>query len=127
VAKDLLHLLDADYPAAVALICSRAFGASIPGSMRKRVQQGLLQTSPEITRDDYLACDRFDVMDKVGTIDIPTLIVSGAADELTPPKYGAYLQFRIRGASHTIIPDAGHMMALEKPDEFTKAVTAFIA
>jgi pimeloyl-ACP methyl ester carboxylesterase len=127
VAKDLLDLLDADYPEAVALICSRAFGPSVSGSMRERYRQGLLQTSPEVTRDDYLACNTFDLMDKVGAIDIPTLIVSGAADELTPPKYGNYLQRRIKGASHTIIPEAGHMMALEKPAEFTEALSAFIA
>ena len=126
VAKDLLRLLDTDYPAAVDLICNSAFGASIPASLLERYRRNLLQTSPAVTRDDYLACDRFDVMEQIEAIGIPTLILSGAADELTPPKYGNYLQRGIRGATHTIIAEAGHMIALEKPVEFLEAVAAFV-
>ncbi len=126
VTKDLLRLLDADYPQAVELICNQAFGVTVPGSLRESICRGLLQTSPVVTRDDYLACDRFDRMEEIGAIRVPTLIVSGAADEMTPPKYGAYLQARIRGSSHTVIPEAGHMIALEKPAAFIEVVSAFL-
>ncbi|KPJ75319.1 MAG: hypothetical protein AMJ54_15320 [Deltaproteobacteria bacterium SG8_13] len=127
VAEEILHLLDTDHPTAVELICSHAFGPTVSGSTRERYRKGLLQTPVEVIRDDFLACNAFDVMEKVNGIRIPTLIISGAADELTPPKYGNYLQDHIRQASHTIIPEAGHMLALEKPAEFIEAVTAFMA
>jgi pimeloyl-ACP methyl ester carboxylesterase len=127
VAPDLLHLLDADYTKAVDLICSRVFGEHISGSAKESYRKGLLRTPSEVTRNDFRACDGFNVMEAVGDIRIPTLIVSGAADELTPPKYGTYLRDRIPGASHAIIADAGHMLALEKPAEFIEAVNAFMA
>jgi pimeloyl-ACP methyl ester carboxylesterase len=127
VAPDLLHLLDVDYNKAVDLICSRAFGASVSDSVIGPYRKGLLRTPSEITRNDFRACDAFDAMEEVGGIRIPTLIVSGDADELTPPKYGDYLLDRIPGASLTIIAGAGHMLALEKPVEFIDTVHAFMA
>ncbi len=126
VAPDLLHLLDVDYKRAVDLICSRAFGASASDSVMGPYRKGLLRTPSETTRNDFRACDAFNVMEEVGGIRIPTLIVSGDADELTPPKYGAYLQDRIPGASHAIIADAGHMLAVEKPVAFIETVHAFM-
>ena len=127
VTRELLHLLDHKYPAAVELICNQAFGAVSSAPVREQFREGLLQTAAEVTRDDYRACDRFDIMEEVDAIGLPTLIVSGGADELTPPKYGNYLQNRIQGSSHEIIPDAGHMLALEKPAAFIEAVTSFIS
>ena len=126
VATDLLQLLGEDYAAAVELICRRAFSAAVSGPLLARLREGLLHTSAEVTRNDFLACDRFNAMDAIEAIRLPALIVSGGADELTPPRYGSYLQARIRGASHIIIPGAGHLMALEKPAALTAAVTAFM-
>ena len=127
VANDLLALLDTDYPKAVDMICSRAFGPSAPDATVNQVRQDLLQTAAAVTRDDYLACDHFDMMQQVGAIAAPTLIVSGSADQLTPPKYGNYLHGCIQGSVHAVINGAGHMIALEKPAEFIQAVTAFIS
>ena len=126
VAPDLLQLLDSDYKRAVDLICSRAFGASVSNSVVGPYRKGLLRTPSAVTRNDFRACDAFNLMEEVGEIRIPTLIVSGGADQLTPPKYGDYLQDRIPGASHTMIADAGHMLAIEKPVAFIEAVQAFM-
>ena len=126
IVSEILHLLETDYPKAVEVICCWAFGEVISGAMLDQYRKGLLQTAPEVTRNDFLACNEFDRMETVSGIRIPTLIVSGSADRLTPPKYGRYLQERIRGSLHTIISDAGHMMALEKPAEFIEAVAAFM-
>jgi pimeloyl-ACP methyl ester carboxylesterase len=75
---------------------------------------------------DYSACNQFDIMEKAGEISLPTLVVSGTADKLTPVKYGEYLCQQIPGAQHYIIKQAGHMMALEMPDEFVRSVTDFL-
>ena len=127
VEADILRLLDDDYPRAVERICGRAFAATVSDATKDRYRENMLQTPVAVTRNDFLACDGFDVMANVGDIDVSTLIVSGALDELTPPKYGNYLQNHIRQAAHTIIPDVGHMIALENPAAFIEAVAAFMA
>jgi pimeloyl-ACP methyl ester carboxylesterase len=65
-------------------------------------------------------------MERLGGIRVPTLVVAGSADQLTPPKYGAYLRNRIPGAQMALIPGAGHMMALENPDALLKHLAPFL-
>jgi pimeloyl-ACP methyl ester carboxylesterase len=63
----------------------------------------------------------------VAAIKFPTLVISATADKLTPVKYGRYLRDHIPGATQTVIEDAGHYMALEKPEEFTRIVSDFLS
>jgi pimeloyl-ACP methyl ester carboxylesterase len=65
-------------------------------------------------------------MDDISRIDLPTLIVCGEDDALTPVKYSQYMKDRIRNARIVIIPDAGHSVMLEKPDELNDALRSFL-
>ena len=62
----------------------------------------------------------------VKSIELPTLIVTGADDALTPLKYSEYLDREIRGSRLSVIPDAGHMVMREKPEETNRAIEAFV-
>jgi len=60
-------------------------------------------------------------------LDLPTLVVWGAADRLVTPEYGhAYAQ-AIPGAQFVIVDAAGHYPYLEQPDEFTATLEAFLS
>lgn len=86
----------------------------------------MLEVQPEIVHGDYLACDRFDLMNEVKRIDVPALILCGDEDQLTPAKYSQFLQSRIRGSRLEIIPDAGHMVMMESASAFNQRVKEFI-
>lgn len=75
---------------------------------------------------DYLACDRFDRMEVIGQITLPTLVMVGEKDTSTPPKYARYLADKIPGAELVSIPEAGHLMALEAPDQVNFALRSFL-
>lgn len=75
---------------------------------------------------DFCACDRFNIMDKLGLIELPTLIICGKDDKLTPPKYSEYLKAHIKASELVIIEEAGHMLMLEKPEEVATAIKKFI-
>jgi pimeloyl-ACP methyl ester carboxylesterase len=93
--------------------------------LRKGRQQ-LLNLDPDVIYGDYLACNDFDVSDRVKEIRLPTLILVGSADQMTPPNYGQYLHEQISGSQLVEIQDGGHMMAIEKPVEVTQAVARFL-
>lgn len=59
-------------------------------------------------------------------IRVPTLLLFGAEDPLTPPRVGEYMKARIPNAELVIIPDAGHLTNLETPDAFNQAVLSFL-
>jgi pimeloyl-ACP methyl ester carboxylesterase len=65
-------------------------------------------------------------MDRLGEIRVPTLVVNGDDDRLTPLKYGEYLAANIPGAVLKIIRGAGHLVMLEKPNEVNAVITSFV-
>jgi pimeloyl-ACP methyl ester carboxylesterase len=80
----------------------------------------------EVALGDFMACDAFDVMERLGEIEVPVLIVSGQDDSLTPPKYADFLEKSIRRARRAHILDAGHLAPAEKPAEVNEAIVGFL-
>ncbi len=86
-----------------------------------------VQIGPAVILNDLLCCDAFDIMDKVAAIKLPTLLICGSEDEMTPLKYTKYLADRIEGATQAIIPGGSHFVYMEKPNEVNQAIEEFLA
>jgi pimeloyl-ACP methyl ester carboxylesterase len=71
--------------------------------------------------------ERPDSVADLATIDVPTLVLVGAEDSLTPPIGARRLARAIEGAGFVEIEDAGHVSALEAPDAVTRALRRFLA
>jgi 3-oxoadipate enol-lactonase len=60
------------------------------------------------------------------SISVPTLIISGAEDVLTPPSDAEALHAGIPGSRLAILNNAGHLSNLEAPDAFSLTLNAFL-
>ena len=67
-----------------------------------------------------------DQSERAGDIRVPTLVLCGAEDKITPPALSRELAHLIPGARFDLIEHAGHITNFEKPDEFNTLVGAFI-
>ena len=67
------------------------------------------------------------IQDKVNAISLPTLLICGSEDEMTPVKYTNYLADKIEGAKQVIIPGSTHFVYMEKPSEVNQAIEEFLA
>jgi len=94
--------------------------------LREDVTSDVLSTRPATFLADFHACNGFDVMNRLDAIRVPTLVISGDDDRLTPLKYGEYLAVNIPGAVLKIIHGVGHLAMLEKPTEVNAVITSFI-
>lgn len=65
---------------------------------------------------------RPDSVPTLGRITVPTLIVVGAEDELTPPAESEMMHAAIPGSRLEVLPGAGHLSNLERPAAFNAAV-----
>jgi pimeloyl-ACP methyl ester carboxylesterase len=63
----------------------------------------------------------------LSTLKVPTLVICGAADMLTPPSIARLIAAKIPGAELVIAPESGHSVYWEEPDVFNRAVLTFIA
>jgi pimeloyl-ACP methyl ester carboxylesterase len=111
---------------AVALLEELSFAPQTSLRLRKSAADRLRETRPAVLHGDVLACDAFDITPRLADIAVPTVILCGAEDRMTPPRYSAFLQARIRGASLDILPNAGHMVMLEQPDEVAAQIEMFV-
>jgi pimeloyl-ACP methyl ester carboxylesterase len=116
-----------DYAHAAEVIAQWAYSSKSDVKLRKASVQELLEVPAEVTYGDFQACDHFDKMNDISRIDLPTLVVCGEDDALTPVKYSQYMKERIRNARIITIPDAGHSTMLEKPEELNNVLRSFLA
>jgi pimeloyl-ACP methyl ester carboxylesterase len=65
-------------------------------------------------------------MDRVGEIKVPTLIVVGTEDKLTPVKFSRYLHKKIAGSELLEVEGAGHLVMAERPDIVNPAIQRFL-
>ncbi len=70
--------------------------------------------------------DRPDSSGDLASIDVPTLVVVGEADGVTPPEAARSLHERIGGSRLVVIPEVGHLSNIESPEAFTSALSEFL-
>jgi pimeloyl-ACP methyl ester carboxylesterase len=107
-------------------LVSFAYYQGAPKELIERGAEILRKCKPEVLFRDFLACDRFDIMNEVRNINLPTLIICGLEDKLTPVKYATYLHQMIKGSRLQIISKAGHMVMMEAPRIFNEKLKEFI-
>lgn len=117
---------EATFHSTVKIIMEWAFSRQAPERLVELASRRMAETRPSVLHGDFLACDAFDVMDRVGEISQPTLVICGADDRLTPLRYAQFLAREIAAARLEIIPDAGHMVMLEQPQAVANLVKAFL-
>lgn len=71
--------------------------------------------------------DRPDSRPDLASIDVPTLVLVGEQDALTPPDAAKVMADGIPGAKLKVLPGAGHLSPLEAPEAFNAAVRAFLS
>lgn len=77
-------------------------------------------------RQQTAILSRPDSRDDLDRVTVPTAIVCGDADELTPPDRHEEMAARIGGAVLTVIPRSGHLATLEAPEETAAALRAWL-
>ena len=82
--------------------------------------------NPDILYGDFLACDRLDIAQAIKGIKLPTLVVCGTEDKMTPPANSEALRDSIPGAKLALIPEAGHLVMMEDPEAFNKVIKTFV-
>jgi 3-oxoadipate enol-lactonase len=70
---------------------------------------------------------RTDTTDSLDLIHVPTLILVGEEDKVTPPKLSELMDSRISGSYFHVLKGAAHLSNLENPEEFNKHLEAFLS
>lgn len=95
-------------------------------AMDEVLRIGAAQTTKGIIDALQALRDRPDARPDLQAIKVPTLVIVGAQDTLTPPSMARTLAEGISQAQLVTIERAGHLSNLEQPEAFNSAIQAFL-
>jgi pimeloyl-ACP methyl ester carboxylesterase len=116
----------ASFQNAIQLVTENSYAASTEPWLKELASRRMAETRPTILHGDFLACNAFSVADQLARISAPTLILCGAEDRMTPLKLAESLRDQIGGARLEVIPQAGHMVMLERPGLVAESLMRFL-
>lgn len=100
-------------------------------NQRPHVIEAIRRIAAAQTRDGIISAvqalrDRPNATPHLQSIKVPTLVIVGSEDALTPPQLSETLASNIAGARLEKIPAAGHISNLEQPEAFNDALRLFL-
>jgi pimeloyl-ACP methyl ester carboxylesterase len=77
-------------------------------------------------RQQKIAMSRPDSRPFLDLVNVPTLVMVGENDPLTPPGHSKEIASAVRGATLKVVPDCGHLSPIEQPDRVSQALAEWI-
>ena len=107
-------------------VIERSFGAAASPQLVEFAKNEVAQTPAFVAREAIASLNSSDSRARLGEIHVPTLVVVGDEDIITPPSESQALAAGIPSSELAIIPSAGHFPMLEQPDRFNPLLGEFL-
>jgi 3-oxoadipate enol-lactonase len=102
-------------------------GSAATPVLRAEVIETMAAINPTAYRIGAAAVWLADQRDRARSIDVPTLILVGEEDRITPPELSEELAALIPGSKVRRIANAGHLANTEQPETFNAAIDSFLS
>jgi pimeloyl-ACP methyl ester carboxylesterase len=99
---------------------------SAPADMIDELKSIMLGVHPVGYRTELQGFAKVDLRDVLPTIEVPTLLLWGDADQRSPLPVAETLHAQIPGSTLVLLAGAGHVCNVEAPDQFNDAVREFL-
>ncbi len=93
----------------------------------KKYEDEVRSAHPNIMQRDLIACDKFDITDRISEIHIPTFVIVGEHDDIIPPRVAYDLVKKLPHSDIAIVRNADHSPMVEQPDEFNRLLLKFVS
>jgi pimeloyl-ACP methyl ester carboxylesterase len=114
------------FPNVISIVKDWAFSPQADPRLVELAGERMAETPQNVVLGDFVACDEFNIRERLQEIKPQTLIICGDDDKMTPPRFSEYLVDKIPNARLEIIPNAGHMVMLEQPGRVANLMKAFL-
>ncbi|SDK12857.1 Pimeloyl-ACP methyl ester carboxylesterase [Bradyrhizobium sp. Rc2d] len=112
--------------AASQKVIERSFGSDANPALVDFAKNEVAQTPAFVARQAIASLNASDSRARLGEIHVPTMVVVGDEDIITPPSESQILAAGIPNSQLYCIPRAGHFPMLERPDTFSRLLGDFL-
>ena len=95
--------------------------------MARHARAALDACGPLTLAADYAACRSVDLCGRLGALRVPVLLIVGADDPFTPPRFSEELARELPMSQMVVIPGARHMPMAEFDDTVNQLIAAYLA
>jgi len=115
-------------PLSSAVIRYIAFGPDASPAQVAFYERMLVTSPPDARAKTGIALSDMDLRHSLPRLTVPTIVIAGAKDRLTPPSHASRIAAELPDLRRlTVLPDTGHMAPLERPKEVTGALIELAA
>jgi 3-oxoadipate enol-lactonase len=111
---------------ALQKLSDASFSPGAPQALLEWARQQVIQTPEFVARAAITSLGATDTTASLGRITMPTLVMVGDMDAVTPPQESRTLNEGIPNSKLVVIEKAGHFSMLEQPAAFNRALRAFL-
>jgi len=126
VSPKILTGLESDYEGTLDLIVRYCFSKAVDPELLAMARADMAKVDPAIARTDFQICNEFDRCQDVASIAVPTYIIAGEKDVMTPPASSEQLHRLIPNSKLAVVSGGSHMAMLQQQAEFNAILRDFL-
>ncbi len=84
------------------------------------------KVGPTSQYNDLLTIDKFDVRDRISSLEPSLLLIRGVDDPMSPPEYELDIHHAVPGSKYLKLSQAGHFPMAEQPEAVNQAIAEFL-
>jgi 3-oxoadipate enol-lactonase len=111
----------------MAVLFSSGFLLGQPDKAKRERERLLEVNRVGVSNATCAVTRRKDISDRIHKIKVPTLVIVGDVDAATPLESSQAIRAAISASRLEIIHSAGHMTAIEKPEEVSQLIVEFLS
>lgn len=127
VSPALLDNLANNFEEATQQIVAYSYMPATPSRLKETYLRLLRDNDPRVLYTDFVACNAFDVRDRVRSLAISALVICGDKDKMTPPALSVALHDQIADSRLHLVDNAAHNVMVEQPACIAELFSAFLA
>ncbi len=126
VSDAILDGLKNDFEPTIDAIIKYSWHRSTGEFFRRENRQRLLEAGPDVVFNDFLACSRFDLSDRLSQVTIPVLVIAAEEDRMVPQKSSLKMADTLAHATFVSLERCGHCMHIERPRRVAEELSSFM-
>tara|TARA_R110000751_G_scaffold131275_1_gene233438 strand:+ start:25598 stop:26443 length:846 start_codon:yes stop_codon:yes gene_type:complete len=126
VSDAILQGLQNAFEATVDNIVKYSWKKTTSAFFKGESRQHMVDAGQQVVYNDFLACSRFDLSDRLDTVTLPVLVIAGQSDRMVPLETSREMAESFQHAKLVTLEDCGHYMQVEKTRLVAEEISAFL-